>query len=215
MRTTRMGLILLGIFLLFTAVFAALYKDPIDEKIKADLKLKAKQTKDKIVIGNKDKEYVRKGVVDDRVLQLANYLVGTKKHRLVLRIKDGYDDEKHAFSRESEYPKGAMPNVSAHFDAQAFDIFIADGVETAWQVSTDKSKQKKAQAKIRQILRETFDYSYKHKNYMPTQILIYRPEDVNYFAKDVYALYGRTEAERGLSGLLYGPRHWDRIHIGF
>jgi hypothetical protein len=199
-------------------LFAAnLYKDKIDEGIKKELHRlwKKSQPEVKIIMSSQDLSYVKEMIIDERIGQLLNYLVGQKGHRLAVRIKWGYDDEQHALSRESEYPKGVTPNVSAHFNAQAVDIFIADGVEMSWQVSSQKSQRQKAQDKIRKLIREMLDLGSKKEMLLPTQILVYRYEDARYFSKDIYRLYGKTQAERGRSGILYSSRMWDRLHIGY
>ena len=54
-----------------------------------------------------------------------------------------------------------------------------------------------------------------NKDLLPTQILTLRPEDVQYFASEVETDYGKTEAERGLSGMLYSDMFSEYVHIGY
>jgi len=91
----------------------------------------------------------------------------------------------------------------------------ADGVEIGWQASNDFQKRIKAQEKIREILEDIFNLSYGNKFLRPTQILLYNPADADFFANDVYALYVRTQEERGWTGLMSNSHCWDRIHIGY
>jgi len=203
-----------------------LYKDPIDEQIKKESKsawegwlalnlLIRDPSVKKICIftTTKDREYLKKGEIDARVSKLLVQLAH-HGHRLVVRIKDGYD-EAHPYSRETAYPPGTEPNISAHYTGQAVDIFIADGVEIADQVSDDPLKQSRARNKIRQIIQEVFALGTKNQELLPSQILIYRPQDVRFFAQDVLRLYGASRAERGFEGLFAHQRFWDRIHIGY
>ncbi|MCX6806990.1 MAG: hypothetical protein NT135_02625 [Candidatus Berkelbacteria bacterium] len=193
------------------------YKDKADEQIKNELKNTARTAYKSThsIMTNKDYGYVSRGIIDERTMKMLLYLIGEKKHVLLVRLKAGYDDDNHIGSRETEYKSRNDVNISAHYKAQAIDIFMADGVEIGGQVSSNLIKQKRAQAKIRQIIREILDYSSKNRNYKPIQLIVYRSQDVDYFTKDIQRLYGRTENERGLTGLFSGPRFWDRIHIGW
>jgi len=53
------------------------------------------------------------------------------------------------------------------------------------------------------------------KTLRPTQILTYRPEDVDFYADKVYELYGKTQAERGWRGLFSNDLMWQWVHIGY
>ena len=53
------------------------------------------------------------------------------------------------------------------------------------------------------------------KTLRPTQILTYRPEDVDFYADKVYELYGKTQAERGWRGLFSNDLLWQWVHIGY
>jgi len=53
------------------------------------------------------------------------------------------------------------------------------------------------------------------KDLLPTQILTLRQEDVEFFADQIYDLYGDTSAQRGRSGVLYSDKFAEYVHIGY
>lgn len=193
---------------------SSLYHDSIDEPIKADLR-RLWQTKEKtthLVITKKDQDYIRNYEADRRVLMALLELA--KTHTLAVRMKIGYQNERCWVSRETALDLNYGPNISAHFTAQAYDIFCADGVEIAWQVSFDPIKKAKARQKIQQLIREIIAIGRKDSNLLPTQMMIYGWNDVNVFTKELNSYYGPA-SQRGNSGMWANDRMWDRIHIGY
>ncbi|MCL5407328.1 MAG: hypothetical protein M1429_02435 [Patescibacteria group bacterium] len=192
---------------------SSLYRDAIDEPIKENL-ARLWQTKEKsthLVIAKEDQDYIRNYDADRRVLMALLELA--KTHTLAIRMKIGYQNERCWISRETA-PSGGMPNISAHFTAQAYDIFCADGVEIAWQVSADSAKKAKAHQKIQQLIREIIAIGRKDSNLLPTQMMIYSWDDVNVFTAELNRYYGPV-SQRGNSGMWANDRMWDRIHIGY
>ena len=192
----------------------SLYRDSIDEPIKADLKKlwRARDKKTLLIMKKEDLDCIRNYNADKRVLMALLEL--TKKHTISVRMKIGYQNEQCWISRESAYSSNDIPNISAHFTAQAYDIFCADGVEIAWQVSSDPSKRAKAHQKIRQLIREVFAIGRKDSNLLPTQMMICSQDDVNVFTTELNKYYGPA-SQRGNSGMWDNQRMWDRIHIGY
>lgn len=187
------------------------YRDQIDESIKSDLKKLWQKSKSRnLILKQEDLDYVKNYDADRRVVATLAKLSET--HTLAVRMKIGYQNERCWVSRESSPSFG--PNISAHFTAQAFDIFYADGVEIAWQVSNDSGKRLKARNKIRQLLKEILAIGRRDNNLLPTQMMIYSWDDVNVFATDLNRFYGPASG-RGNSGMWANDRMWDRIHIGY
>lgn len=192
-----------------------LYRDQYDEKLKASLKQKwQKRTNDtRLIMSDYDLKRVADFNADRRVAYTA-VAFADAKHTLVFRIADGYQTDKTGMSRETAYARGEMPNVSAHYSAQAFDIFMIDGVEIAWQVSADPLKRAKAHQKIKEVIRFLFDQAKKDREMRFTQAMVYSQADVSPFEEDLNRHFGKS-AERGQEGLWTNERMWDRIHIGY
>lgn len=187
-----------------------LYRDSIDEPIKANLR-KLWQTKSaRLIMEDKDLNYIRNYDMDRRVVEMLVKLSET--HIVAVRTRVGYEGERQSITRETYYLSGEISNISAHFSAQAFDIFYADGVEIAWQVSSDSVKRAKAQKKISEIIKGIFDLSRQKRDLLPTQIMVYAQADVASFSSQISSFYGRYS---GNMGMWANERMWDRIHIGY
>jgi len=195
------------------SVQSSIYKDAVDEKIKAGLKKIWSQKKHpKLIMDKIDHQCFKRGDDDRRVRAMLKELTDRKyTHTLAVRVKSGYPDD-YSPCRESD---PGWYSISAHSTAQAFDIFYADGVEIAWQIDKNPAKRKKAQAKIRQILKEVFAIGRTNDDLLPNQILSCRREDILAFRQDANALYGGYPPDTGLRGMMSGDRYWDRIHIGY
>lgn len=88
-----------------------------------------------LILSPTDLEAIEEGRVDRRILQTLIYLVtpveqGGAGHSRIKaqRIVKGYEREKRAQTRESEYKEGEEPNISAHHTGQAVDISEIDYV---------------------------------------------------------------------------------------
>ncbi|HLB95641.1 MAG TPA: hypothetical protein VJK26_01915, partial [Patescibacteria group bacterium] len=75
--------------------------------------------------------------------------------------------------------------------------------------------RKKAKDKIRQLTREILEFGRRNSFYLPTQIWVYKREDILAFQSEARSLYGGYPPATGLRGMLAGDRYWDRIHIGY
>lgn len=192
---------------------ASFYHDAVDEKIKKDLKRQWQRgaKAPKIIIPQHDLNRVKDYNADKRVIELMVKFCNEEKHQWAARINAGYEDYTHSITRETYYGSNEFANQSAHYTAQALDIFYADGVEIAWQVSSDPVKRKKAQAKIREIMTAIFALARNNRFLLPTQIMVYEQADVNYFAADIAHFYDPNSN----MGMWSNERMWDRIHIGY
>lgn len=191
-----------------------LYRDQIDEKIKAELKKSwSKKKTPGYVLDKVDQQCFQNGEEDRRVLAMLGELTKSRKHILAVRVESGYNTFQ-AISRESD---PGWTNYSPHGKgrAQAFDIFYADKVEIGWQVSPDANKRKKAQAKIRELLKEILAIGSRQSDLLPTQLCVYRRDDIMAFSREANKLYGGYPPATGLMGMMTGDRYWDRIHVGY
>lgn len=190
------------------------YQDATDERIKAELRRKWQKgaAAPKTILTEHDLGKIRNYDADRRPVMLLAHFCADGNHRFAGRINDGYADNAHMTSRETYYGPGEAANWSAHYTAQALDIFYADGVEIAWQVGSDPVKQARAQAKIREIMAAIFALARKNRSLLPTQVMVYSQSDVNYFASDIRSFYGSYS---GNMGMWANERMWDRIHIGY
>lgn len=190
------------------------YRDPVDEKIKVELKKVWSRAKSPCYILDKvDQQCFKNGEEDIRVLTVLKELTNKHRHILAVRVKSGYDTN-GAISRESD---PGWTNYSPHGRgrAQAFDIFYADKVDISWQVSDDPVKRKKAKDKIRQLMKQMLDIGLRKRDFSPTQLCVYEREDIMAFQKEAHQLYGGYPPQTGLLGMMSGDRYWDRIHVGF
>uniref|UniRef100_A0A7C4M296 Uncharacterized protein n=1 Tax=candidate division CPR3 bacterium TaxID=2268181 RepID=A0A7C4M296_UNCC3 len=88
-----------------------------------------------LIIAPRDREYIKRGQIDGRILQALIYLVtpypdgaGFEKIR-VHRIKSSYDTENRRFTNEWPQSGESEKLTSAHFDGQAMDISVVDSVQ--------------------------------------------------------------------------------------
>lgn len=190
------------------------YFDTTDALIKITLKLKwINNPSIKLIINDTDRQRVANYQADRRVVATINELVD-RGHRLAVRIASGYNDQAHMISRETELQPGQLVIISAHNTAQAFDIFMADGVTIGTQAEGDFAQRKQVGEKIQELLSELLAIGQQDPNLLPTQFFVWREEDITPFLADLDRLYGPL-ALRGNSGLWAGPRYWDRIHVGY
>jgi hypothetical protein len=114
--------------------YQAFRRHPVDERIKDDLRKRWSKAKSAgYLVDKNEKSCFERGEQDRRALALLEDLTKKLKRALAARVKSGYD-RYGSLSRESD---PGWTNASAHSRAQAFDVFYADGVEIAWQVSND------------------------------------------------------------------------------
>lgn len=194
-------------------LMSGLDKDSVDEAIKADLKKAWRKAKSATyIVDSDDRQYFQSGKEDIRVLRMLEELTKNKGHILAVRVKSGYHTSGYSVSRESD---PGWNNESSHYTAQAFDIFYADGVEIGWQATTDSVARQKAQSKIRQLMKEILEFGSRNSSYLPTQLCVYKRDDIMAFSKEARMLYGGYPPETGLRGMMTGDRYWDRIHVGY
>lgn len=190
------------------------YFDTTDALIKITLKLKwINNPSIKLIVNDTDRQRVANYQADRRVVAMITKLID-RGHRLAVRIASGYNDQDHMISRESALQPGQLAIISAHYTAQAFDIFMADGVTIGTQADGDFVQRQQVGEKIRQLLSELLAIGRQDPNLLPTQFFVWREEDITPFLADLDRLYGPL-ALRGNSGLWAGPRYWDRIHVGY
>lgn len=77
--------------------------------------------------------------------------------------------------------------------------------------------QRHAQCSVKRLLGALLEMPDKtgDRALKPIQILTQRQEDVNYYADKIYALYGKTQAERGWRGLMSSDMFWQWVHVGY
>ncbi|MFA7308982.1 MAG: hypothetical protein WC045_02810 [Patescibacteria group bacterium] len=108
----------------------------------------------RLVISERDKQHIRDGEVDIRILKALNYLVTPTKyggagHRKIKvdRIMDGYDSEQTANSREWGEQESSDPAtkelISPHSTGQAMDISVIGYVDRQLFKKSIAKKKKK------------------------------------------------------------------------
>jgi len=77
--------------------------------------------------------------------------------------------------------------------------------------------QRHAQCSVQRMIKALLEEPDKlgDEKYLPAQIMVGRPEDVDMFADWVYDLYGPTREERHFEGLIANQGFWQWIHVGF